>query len=234
MMIAARNAFLMGGAPTARDYVQDGLVAMWDGIENAGWGQHDASATTWADLIGGHVLNVDNGGSWADDCLVCNGTRRGAYGSNLTGAAPLVVEAVVRATTASSWRILWHQSAWRDGQRLTRCLVFSSPIRLWLASAYGTADVSSVISNKTAMHIDYDNSGISHLIINGETATFVQDATSWYYSDGGNGFAFGGASSTSASYALACKIYSFRLYSRALTAAEVAANYAIDAARFGL
>ena len=234
-MIAARNAFLMGGGkPTARDYVQAGLIAMWDGIENAGWGTHDASATTWADLIGGHVLNVDNGGSWADDCLVCNGTRRGAYGSNLTGNAPLVVEAVVQATTASGWRILWHQGGWCDGLRITRCLVFSSPNQLWLASTYGYTNVSTIISDKTALHVDYTQSGISQLRINNAEAAFTTGSTSWYYSDGGNVFAFGGASSTSASYALACKIYSFRLYSRALTAAEVAANYAIDAARFGL
>ncbi|MBQ1429034.1 MAG: hypothetical protein IIZ06_05145, partial [Kiritimatiellae bacterium] len=48
--------------PTARDYVQDGLVAMWDGIENAGWGQHDASATTWKDLTGNeNDLSLWNG-----------------------------------------------------------------------------------------------------------------------------------------------------------------------------
>ena len=33
-------------------YVKDGLVAMWDGTENAGWGTHDANATTWKDLTG--------------------------------------------------------------------------------------------------------------------------------------------------------------------------------------
>ena len=38
--------------PTARDYVQDGLIAMWDGIENAGWGVHDQNATVWKNLVG--------------------------------------------------------------------------------------------------------------------------------------------------------------------------------------
>ena len=28
--------------PTCRDYVQDGLIAMYDAIENAGWGRHSA------------------------------------------------------------------------------------------------------------------------------------------------------------------------------------------------
>lgn len=59
MMIGARVgawAKSGGGVPTARDYVQAGLVAMWDGIENAGWGVHDPNATVWKDLIGGVEL----------------------------------------------------------------------------------------------------------------------------------------------------------------------------------
>lgn len=40
-------------AYTASDYVQEGLVSQWDGIENAGYGIHDGLATTWIDLVGG-------------------------------------------------------------------------------------------------------------------------------------------------------------------------------------
>ena len=36
---------------TAADYVQDGLVALLDGIENSGWGEHDGEATKWRDLV---------------------------------------------------------------------------------------------------------------------------------------------------------------------------------------
>ena len=48
---------MMKTMPTARDYVQDGLIAMWDGIENAGWGVHDQNATVWKDLIGGETVS---------------------------------------------------------------------------------------------------------------------------------------------------------------------------------
>ena len=45
--------------PTAKDYVQDGLIAMWDGIENAGWGQHNSSERSiWVDLVGGHNMVI--------------------------------------------------------------------------------------------------------------------------------------------------------------------------------
>ena len=40
-------------AYTARDYVQAALVGQFDGIENAGFGEHSATATTWVDLKGG-------------------------------------------------------------------------------------------------------------------------------------------------------------------------------------
>ena len=32
MLLGARNFFMGGGAITARSYIQDGLIAMWDGI----------------------------------------------------------------------------------------------------------------------------------------------------------------------------------------------------------
>ena len=39
----------------ASAYVQRGLIAQWDGIENAGAGQHNASATEWKELKSGVV-----------------------------------------------------------------------------------------------------------------------------------------------------------------------------------
>ena len=54
----------------ASSYIQDGLIAMYDGIENAGAGQHSDSATTWKDLSGhGWDLTLAGVGSssWQDD-----------------------------------------------------------------------------------------------------------------------------------------------------------------------
>lgn len=44
--------------PTAADYVQDGLIAIWDGIENVGWGEHDPDSTFWVELISGEAKQV--------------------------------------------------------------------------------------------------------------------------------------------------------------------------------
>ena len=47
-------------------YVQDGLVAAYDGIDNVGTGSHDSSATTWKNLTGDTALDgtCDSKLSW--------------------------------------------------------------------------------------------------------------------------------------------------------------------------
>jgi len=59
--------------PTAADYVQDGLVAMWDGIENAGWGVHDDEAIVWKDLVGDLDLRCNRTPVWNRDEAVISG-----------------------------------------------------------------------------------------------------------------------------------------------------------------
>ena len=44
--------FRRKGELTAQSYVRWGLAACYDGIENAGYGTHDANATKWKDLSG--------------------------------------------------------------------------------------------------------------------------------------------------------------------------------------
>jgi hypothetical protein len=35
---------------TAKSYIQNNLIAMYDGIENMGFGKHNNNATTWINL----------------------------------------------------------------------------------------------------------------------------------------------------------------------------------------
>ena len=49
----------------ARSYIHRGLVANFDGIDNAGTGMHDSSATTWVDLTGnGNDATKGSNASW--------------------------------------------------------------------------------------------------------------------------------------------------------------------------
>ena len=47
---------------TSASYVQDGLIAQWDGIDNVGTGVHDPAATVWKDLAGSYDLSLLPGG----------------------------------------------------------------------------------------------------------------------------------------------------------------------------
>ena len=70
----------VGAADTSR-YVQDGLVAHWDGIENAGAGvAHDPAATTWKDLVGGREFTLTAGVTVNDDRLTFPGNAS-SYGN---------------------------------------------------------------------------------------------------------------------------------------------------------
>ena len=63
----AAGAMLAATAPFAAvadegkstsDYVQDGLVAQWDGVENAGVGLHEDSPSAWVDIVGGLAITI--------------------------------------------------------------------------------------------------------------------------------------------------------------------------------
>ena len=71
LRLTQQAAIAANSGPTARDYVQDGLVAMWDGIENAGWGVHDPNATNWVDLVNGRFARIDWSRRWWEAATPC-------------------------------------------------------------------------------------------------------------------------------------------------------------------
>ena len=110
MMEAVRNGAWAKSGYTAKDYVQDGLIAMWDGIENAGWGVHDPNATVWKDLIGsGYDFQIPSAGvEIKKDCI------RKSIGASLSTLLPetsrqeFSVEIVTNIISCSSGAgIIW-------------------------------------------------------------------------------------------------------------------------------
>ena len=110
MMEAVRNgawAKAGGELPTAKDYVQDGLIAMWDGIENAGWGVHDPSATVWKDLIGlWGDLEFVGSPAVRDDEILFNSIG-GAQSSNAKTRPSSVTYEIVCNVMSGYLSVLW-------------------------------------------------------------------------------------------------------------------------------
>lgn len=225
---------------TARDYVQDGLVAMWDGIENAGWGVHDANATVWKDLTGNGwdfpaanlifhddrveaLANVGSVKSSADFWDWAGGTFDGTFERPTTtapnngffqlgrvgigGINHSAVNGCIWYTSASAtnWKCLYPFSGGSNpGAR-----AFEKAHRAF------ASDFTSLYTNQK-----YYQNGIRY------TGYFEPWSTNIAHSALTPTLYVGNAGTP--------KFYGIRLYSRALSADEIAHNYEIDKIRFNL
>lgn len=258
MLLGARQFFeRRGGGPTARDYVQDGLIAMWDGIENAGWGTHTDTGLSWVDLIGGHDAVDSYGlqrGTWLQD-----GFRFTAS----TGEGSTFYSDAVPMRGLRDWTCECCCCPSTDFRSLNRG-IFGN---MGSTSAYrgvcgfqyngstswfGTYNNGDLLAIENSRYLDV---GIRH------TIALVSDSASgkyYVYYDGSktheaagtkhditfDGFAIGAAyvyrygayngREDGVTRRFAGDIYCTRVFSRSLTAAEIAANYAIDKVRFNL
>ena len=238
MLIADRNGMVSAkkSAPTAHDYVQTGLIAMWDGIENAGWGVHDPNATTWKDLTGNaNDLTLWPGG---DETWEANALANADTGSPRTSCmATMLHDPGQFATIEVVFR--------NDQINLTRDLIrpFETPSAQWhgclvyttkISFGYGTygalvyTPVAGAVVSASATFSSSTSQTIDIARIDGIDVALTSNWSSTVY----DRFVLGGRVASGAPFVGA--VYSVRLYSSALTAAEVAANYAVDSIRFNL
>ena len=208
--------------PTASDYVQDGLIAMFDGIENAGWKTHDANATVWKDLSGnGNDVDVDlTQASWEDGFLNVTGTTC-TRDEEITNIATL--EVLFRDPRTSAYP--------NNNGPFFVLGEMKGPCCLWYSLIAGGAKSNStaISSNQaklrqTLASRSYTYSPRSYYV-NGEPMPLYNPPKTLADAVGCKATAVGGN---------AIEIYHVRAYFRALTADEIAHNYAIDKARFNL
>ena len=223
--------------PTAADYIQDGLIAMWDGID------HGNNPLIWRDLSGNGydaTQRVANAGwSWGDDCYI--GTAQNGHGfrtpqalvdffrSNITNHT---IEIVYRPTASSRETILGQYYGSAVGLNLEYAPHQVGHFRVyWGASpdfnspAWKTLGMvrmtTTMLCNGTNCQIyengaykalaaqpNVDRVGVQNLIIGGENSR--------------------------SNMSIRGELCIVRIYSRALTAEEIAHNYKIDSIRFGL
>ena len=242
MIWAAVAAGMMGAAAAATstaDYVQDGLVGHWDGIDNAGTSTHDPNATKWKDLTG---ITGDGtlaaGTKWNGGNCWTNGVdgKPVVVGTNFAkvmNALNFTVEIVVRPTrTGTRETLLGSYSAGKWNLEHNGGSTTGGGVRAYFN---GTPDLAA------------NNAPLAA----GEGAVFTVCATPFgvrVYKNGdiANGFAgtpnapvagveyvFGGEHDRG-NMAFRGGCYAVRLYDRALTAAEVKANATVDIERFAL
>ena len=234
MNIGARTGCWAKSGYTARDYVQTNLTNILDGIENRGYGvAHDSESTAWIDCITG----VSNAFSKGENAYF--GTDHWHRNSALGQFAcrfpspfeESTYEVVVRLSFTTTQRILGNGSAARFELDCG-----NGVMRLYLMRKSGSPYTYSTGVNvqsdelfTTSLTIDSD--GVVSIYKNGKFRNVVSTVHQLgYYS--GNNLQLGSWSGTSS--AIIADYFCVRRYKGVLTAAEIAANYAIDKARFGL
>ena len=206
-------------------YVTDGLVAMWDGEWNAGPGKHDAHATTWKNLVTGDDDITLNNLTFDVNSLV------GVMSTASYGTVPSTFDSVETIEVCFKKNAVDSSTKYPWCAFLTRGKGFASTqyfgnIRVTFLSYSGWTNMPGV----TDMSSD-----IRHYTLVGNPSAEYS-----FYKNGAlqaNATVYGylyNARANSVCYNMAGNIYNIRLYSRALTAAEVAANYAIDQRRFNI
>ena len=247
MMLGARTAAWAksgGSMPTAKDYVQDGLLDIRDGIENAAWGVH-SSSIDWFDLTGNNDKWTMTGYQFSDKGLILNGQTTRTKVGNINSSVINTLFTRANAGQKNTFEICMH-------------FISKSEVRVIFANTYSQHD-------KTAYYFALNNSYLAGgcfgswnvFLANkypeaGEyfTASGITDKN---WSDGYYNAQFitgreamqKNMNKNTALYFMPSisaawvgkvygEIYCIRVYARELSATEIAHNYAIDKARFNL
>ncbi len=233
-MFAAKNIYLgrcaKAAAPTARSYVQDGLISHWDGIENSGYGIHTSGVTRWENLADSNCYAT---GQQFKGTAVPYFDENGAVFSKNNFS----IANSSRLSSAKYIDILFKADSANNNYNSYLCEIATANVtfrplgQLALKSGTGSGATLKTALAKDSIWLfsaDFSTLTASVPYVNGDLAT---------YNRSGN---VGGLNQNTlgrgywADNIFLGHIYCVRLYSRALAADEIAANYAIDKERFNL
>lgn len=216
--------------PTAADYVQDGLIAMWDGIENAGWGVNDKSVRYLQELVGGTrtiTTNAYRVWSAAGDSLEVPAdapNNAAAYVNNIISSTVV--------TNAQTVEIVAYKTA--DDYNSSTNAIATFPL-WWCNSSYNGFAIGIgkdvEVGKRLYCAIYVDNTNKAKYV-----STAKRSGSGIYGQNGGytwtnNLRIFSKVQNNVGFHAGICAI---RIYSRLLTAEELDHNCDLDRARFKL
>ncbi len=243
-------------AASSRMYVQRGLVAQYDGINNAGTGEHNTAATTWKNLAGDELLdgtlaaqltwNGANGWTVSGDCkpvTVGSGLAQVISQTNCT------IEVACKPSFVNKRFVYFGQY---DGSSYYRAISLENTVagkyRLFRtrtassASDYNWTDITPAGSANTFVSFAfvlankypklYQNGG-QVATANKDWGDASADATSVI-----GGEPWDSSNRTGSNFDSTYKVafngtyHAFRLYNRTLSADEIAWNEGLDAVRF--
>ena len=226
---------------TTAQYVRDGLLACWDGVENAGYGMHDDSPSAWVDLVGGLEIAIpewvtaESNGFYS---VSSTGTRTYPTISSIPGLGDNVTIEVVAE------RVMWRKTDNYNnlqpaisspyGQLGYRFNATSGVYYLLPISTAGKVELYNINSNSGGFNVSKCHTYAARV-------TLPKHASNAMVVDGVavGGFTSGNYSANKPSIwtffnaqRADIRIYAIRVYSRRLTDDELASNRAVDVSRF--
>lgn len=244
MSIGMRNAMLAGGSGWKNPYVTDGLIAMWDGEWNAGPGKHDANATEWKDCAQGYIATTtDTAYTWGSNycsspsfrffCPVYVGemvnaaTRSKAFTIECVFSSPDATSNV-RAFAICNGSNMYDRIDLNNAPNNVLTCNFNSTTE----TAFQVPGVVNRFAIPTRFVYTPVTGGVEALVVNATTNLSITNTVSIPDTVNRiNEFTLGRQSTVTTKNTT---LYRIAFYSRALNAAEIAANYAVDKARFNL
>lgn len=226
-------------------YIQDGLVALYDGIENVGFGKHNNASMIWVDLSGNGNYAVKSGNAPFDyNCATFDGSTYyvSVDGIDFGGELTWDIFADQAGSQGNADYVTWTIGG---GGKLGRALYNirgSNTLRVLCGTGESTAYFGWNYSSKVGL-----------LDVPTTITLFEGDALFGLYCDGELKYQHSknipltapnekniviGANKTVKTKVpnnIMCgRIYCVRLYNRQLSSAEIAYNRMVDQARFGL
>ena len=236
VVVVAVCAVVGAFAATTDDYVQDGLIACWDGYENVGRKMHEDSPSAWIDVKGGRALELAEGDSFNGDEIILTNVVRETAEELFDAAGDITIEVNGRPVSTTDALMLFVNVPnfaafgwdYRYGA-ITIRWVDSAAATKYHYRTYASGYTDAATLAASGVYQTY-----SALIGVGSSAAYVNGVakgttTGLNYTGDARSDNFrlrvGHANAVSA-------IRSIRIYNRKLTAAEVAANRAVDVKRF--
>ena len=233
---------------TAASYSQNGLVCLFDAIENAGWGVHDGSASSWMNLIDERSFSIIHRAAtdyeWTDSSFVRNQASYGYFVADYTEELQdKIRNGVFSFEIVTSSPV---QSANWQAQILNICQTSEvTTYNKGIVAACRREDIGRIqvpsLCKYWRPNLDYDLPGRSDLA----TATFTYDGSAIrMYVNGSlhKMVTFSPDSSLdgavvrlgSTTYAFRGSYHCIRVYDRTLSDEEVKSNFKVDEKRFGV
>ena len=240
VLSAAIAAFCVASAHavdyTSASYVQDGLIAQWDAIDNEGTGTHNPNATVWKDLAGHNDLTIvaGRGSEW----------RRGvAFFMNTKAAGLAAAYGTEAATTYKTIEVLFKETSWSSrilfwGGAQSRYVAFDarddSPFKwIYFDGSKSTPYAKVRTYEPNAVVATYnDNNAVTQIYCEGVPKVNSTQTNTWNPGDNRVTLGWRSVNTAGANYGWEGEVFSIRLYSRVLTPEEIARNHAIDVKRF--